>query len=111
MKFKDPSGKAQDQLLLATSEGIMRVVDDKLVPALPSAHALDNQTYLAIQSRKNPDRVFIGHGNGVGSMRWDGGRWVDEGRLPNTVYVSALTGRGFRRGSLGGWRQGSPPAH
>ncbi len=88
LKFKDPSGKAQDQLLLATSEGIMRVADDKLVPALPSVHALDNQTYLAIQSRKNPDRVFIGHGNGVGSMRWDGSRWVDEGRLPNTVYVA-----------------------
>ena len=88
LKFKDPSGKAQDQLLLATSDGIMRVADDKLFPALPSVHALDNQTYLAIQSRKNPDRVFIGHGNGVASMRWDGSKWIDEGRLPNTVYVA-----------------------
>ena len=49
---------------------------------------LDNQSYLAIQSRKNPDRVFIGHGDGVGSMRWDGSKWIDEGRLPNTVYVA-----------------------
>ena len=88
LKFKDHPGKTPDQLLLATSEGIMRVVDDKLVPALPSVHALDNQTYLAIQSRKNPDRVFIGHGDGVASMRWDGSKWIDEGRLPNTVYVA-----------------------
>ena len=88
LKFKDPSRRAQDQLLLATSEGIMRVVDDKLVPTLPSLHALDKQTYVAIQSRKNPDRVFIGHGDGVGSMRWDGSKWIDEGRLPNTVYVA-----------------------
>ena len=88
LKFKDHSGKTPDQLLLATSEGIMRVADDKLVPTLPSAHALDNQSYLAIQSRKNPDRVFIGHGDGVASMRWDGSKWIDEGRLPNTVYVA-----------------------
>jgi signal transduction histidine kinase/CheY-like chemotaxis protein len=88
LKFKDHSGKTPDQLLLATSEGVMNVVDDKLVPTLPSTHALDNQTYLAIQSRKNPDRVFIGHGDGVASMRWDGSKWIDEGRLPNTVYVA-----------------------
>ncbi|HEX3471782.1 MAG TPA: GAF domain-containing protein [Silvibacterium sp.] len=88
LKFKDPSGKGHDQLLLASSEGILRVVDDKLVPALPSLHVLDNQTYVAIQSRKNPDRVFIGHGDGVGSMRWDGSKWIDEGRLPNTIYVA-----------------------
>jgi signal transduction histidine kinase/CheY-like chemotaxis protein len=88
LKFKDPSGKTPDQLLLATSEGIMRVADDKLVPTLPSIHALDNQTYVAIQSRKDPARVFIGHGDGVASMRWDGSKWIDEGRLPNTVYVA-----------------------
>jgi ligand-binding sensor domain-containing protein len=88
LKFKDHSGKTPDQLLLATSEGILRVVDDKLVPTLPSVHVLDNQTYLAIQSRKNPDRVFIGHGDGVASMRWDGSKWLDEGRLPDTVYVA-----------------------
>ena len=34
--FKDRSGKTPDQLLVATSEGMMRVVGDQLVPALPS---------------------------------------------------------------------------
>jgi hypothetical protein len=32
--------------------------------------------------------MLIGHGDGVGSMRWDGKAWIDEGRLPNTVYGS-----------------------
>ena len=86
--FKDRSGKTPDQLLVATSEGMMRVTGDQLIPALPSLHSLNNQVYFAIQSRKDPNRVFIGHGDGVGSMRWDGGKWVDEGRLPNTVYVA-----------------------
>ena len=64
------------------------MVDNELVSTLPSVHILDRSTYLAIQSRKNPNRVFIGYGDGVGSMRWDGVKWIDEGRLPNTVYVA-----------------------
>ncbi len=86
--FKDRLGKTPDQLLVATSEGMMRVMGDQLIPALPSLHSLNNQAYFAIQSRKDPNRVFIGHGDGVGSMRWDGAKWIDEGRLPNTVYVA-----------------------
>jgi hypothetical protein len=31
-------------------------------------------------------RVFIGHGDGVGSTRWDGHTWIDEGRPPDTIY-------------------------
>ncbi len=88
LTFKDRSGKTPDQLLVATSEAVMRVVGDQLLPTLTSVHDLDRSAYLAIQSRKTPDRVFIGFGDGVGSMRWDGGKWIDEGRLPNTVYVS-----------------------
>ncbi len=84
--FKDPSGAAHDQLLASTSEGVMRVVGDKLVPALPLLYSLNEQTYTMRQSVKTPDRVFIGHGDDVGSMRWDGHQWIDEGRLPNTVF-------------------------
>jgi signal transduction histidine kinase/CheY-like chemotaxis protein len=84
--FKDPAGKAPDQLLAATSEGVMKVVGDNLVPALSTTHGPTEQTYLVAQSRKNPSRVFIGHADGLGSMRWDGRTWIDEGRLPNTIY-------------------------
>jgi signal transduction histidine kinase/CheY-like chemotaxis protein len=84
--FKDPSGKTPDQLLAATSVGVMNVVGDNFVPAMPAAHGLQEQTYQILQSRKNPNRVFIGHGDGLSSMRWDGRAWIDEGRLPNVVY-------------------------
>ncbi len=88
LAFKDPSRAGHDQLLASTSEGVMRVVGDKLVPALPSLYSLNEQTYTMRQSVKTPDRVFIGHGDDVGSMRWDGHQWIDEGRLPNTVFES-----------------------
>lgn len=86
--FKDPAGKTPDQLLAATSEGVMKVEGDALVPAMPALYGLNEQTYDVVQSRTNPSRVLIGHGDGVGSMRWDGKTWIDEGRLPNTVYES-----------------------
>jgi signal transduction histidine kinase/CheY-like chemotaxis protein len=84
--FKDPAGKAPDQLLVSTSEGVMKLQGDGLVPAMPAVHGLQEQTYTIAQSRKTPSRIFIGHSDGIGSMRWDGRQWLDEGRLPNTVY-------------------------
>jgi signal transduction histidine kinase/CheY-like chemotaxis protein len=86
MVFKDPAGKSPDQLLAATSEGVMKVQGDDLLPAMPAVHGLQEQTYTVLQSRTTPSRVFIGHSDGVSSMRWDGRQWLDEGRLPNTVY-------------------------
>src|SRR5207248_11167171 len=80
MVFKDAAGKTPDQLLAATSEGVMKVEGDTLVPAMPALYGLNEQTYDVVQSRSNPARVLIGHGDGVGSMRWDGKAWIDEGR-------------------------------
>ncbi|MBB5055498.1 signal transduction histidine kinase/DNA-binding response OmpR family regulator/ligand-binding sensor domain-containing protein [Granulicella aggregans] len=87
--FKDPQGKTPDQLLVATSEGVLRVEGDKLVRTTPAAEAAREQSYTIRQSVKRPDRVFIGHGDGVGSMRWDGHQWIDEGRLP-IVYEARV---------------------
>ena len=64
----------------------MKVQGDTLVPAMPALKGPTEQAYTLALSRKTPERVFIGHGNGVASMRWDGQKWVDEGRLPNTVF-------------------------
>jgi len=88
--FKDPSGKTPPQLLAATSDGILRLQGDALVPILPDLHGLQEQAYTATQSRKNPNRVYVGHGDGLSSIRWDGQKWIDEGRLPNSVYESRL---------------------
>jgi len=84
--FKDPADPNSEQLLAATSEGAMRMVGDQLVPAMQELHGLNEQTYTLSQSKKTPSRVYIGHSDGVQSMRWDGKKWIDEGRLPNTVY-------------------------
>jgi signal transduction histidine kinase/DNA-binding response OmpR family regulator len=84
--FHDPSGKSPDQLLAATSDGIMRVENDKLTPALPALRGPTDQTYTLLVSRKNPNRVFKGGNDGVASMLWDGQKWIDEGRPPNIVY-------------------------
>ena len=86
--FKDPTGKSPHQLLVATSEGVMKLQGDSLVPAMPAVHGLTEQTYVIDQSVKDPSRIFIGHSDGVGSMRWDGQKWIDEGRLPKTIYES-----------------------
>jgi signal transduction histidine kinase/CheY-like chemotaxis protein len=86
LPLKTEGGKAPDQLLVATSEGVLRVEGDALVPTVPALTSLNEQTYDIAQSRKNPDRVYVGHSDGVGSIRWDGHTWIDEGRLPNLVY-------------------------
>jgi len=84
--FQDPSGKSPDQLLAATSDGIMRIENDKMTPAIPALHGLTEQAYTLAISRKNPNRIFKGSNDGVSSMLWDGHKWTDEGRLPKTVY-------------------------
>ena len=84
--FKDPSGKTPDQLLVATSDGIMRLEGDALVPINPALRGPSEQAYFVDVSRKDPNRLLIGHGNGPASMRWDGQKWIDEGRLPGAIY-------------------------
>jgi signal transduction histidine kinase/CheY-like chemotaxis protein len=84
--FKDPAHADSEQLLVASSEGVVKMEGDALVPALPAEHGLHEQTYFVTQSAKYPSRVYIGHSDGVESMSWDGRAWKSEGRLPKVVY-------------------------
>jgi signal transduction histidine kinase/CheY-like chemotaxis protein/ligand-binding sensor domain-containing protein len=86
--FKDPTNKTPDQLLIATSEGVMKLDGDQIVPAMAGVEDLAEQTYTVVQSRLTPSRVFIGHADGIGSMRWDGQTWINEGRAPGVIYES-----------------------
>ncbi len=86
MVFHDPAPNGQEQLLAATSHGVMRVEGVKVTPALSGVFSLSEQAYEVKQSHKYPNRVFVGHGDGASSMRWEGGKWVDEGRVPNARY-------------------------
>jgi hypothetical protein len=83
--FKDAKG-GSEQLLAATSEGVMKLAGDSFVPATSGLHGLSEQTYVIVQSHKDPARIFVGHSDGVASIRWDGRSWIDEGRLPNLLY-------------------------
>jgi signal transduction histidine kinase/CheY-like chemotaxis protein len=84
--FKDPAGKAPEQLLVATSEGVMRVTGDEMVPIIPARHGLQEQMYFIGQSHVDPMRLLLGHSDGVESFHWTNGQWVEEGRLPGVIF-------------------------
>ncbi len=86
LDFKDPSHRTPDQLLVSTSLGPMRVEGDKLVPIAPELYGIRESTFVDYQSRKTPNRVYRGMPDGLASMRWDGQKWIDEGKLPGIVY-------------------------
>jgi signal transduction histidine kinase/CheY-like chemotaxis protein/ligand-binding sensor domain-containing protein len=88
--FKDPADHAPEQLLVATATGPMVLKGNRLVQATPALNGINQQSYYLVQSKKDPSRVLIGFGTGVGSMRWDGHGWKYEGRLPHVVYTTQL---------------------
>jgi signal transduction histidine kinase/DNA-binding response OmpR family regulator/ligand-binding sensor domain-containing protein/putative methionine-R-sulfoxide reductase with GAF domain len=90
--FRDPTGKSPDQLLAGMgggnmSSGVSRVDRDQVTP-LAGSESVSS----LFQSRKSPNRVFVGHHSGLSSQRWEGGKWIFEGRLANFVRrVNSMT--------------------
>lgn len=83
--FHDPTG-GSDQLLASTNNGVMTIQGDTIKPALPERNGPSDGAYDLIQSRKFPNRVYIGQVDCVSSMRWENGKWIDEGRANNTQW-------------------------
>ena len=80
-KFHDSSG-GRDQLLEAAGNGILRIDTDTVTPTLAKWSGKPDTLYAILQSRKYPNRVYGAHGVGAASsMRWEGGKWIDEGNL------------------------------
>jgi diguanylate cyclase (GGDEF)-like protein len=72
-----------DQLLTAGNEGVYAIQPDgstRQILKRRAGHALAAQPLLRL--RAEPSRVFIGFQDGIGTVRWDGRRWIDEGRIP-----------------------------
>ena len=86
LDYKDPSDKTPDQLLVSGSLGMLKIEGNKFVPSSSSMYGTKYQCYIAYQSHKNPERVFLGLFEGVASARWDGQKWTEEGTLPGVVY-------------------------
>jgi signal transduction histidine kinase/DNA-binding response OmpR family regulator len=91
LPIHDPSGRIPDQLLAGTSNGLVKIEGDTLSPAAAGLQGQGGGTSGLLESRKFPNRVFAGHFAGVSSLRWEGGKWIDEGLLPNfTSGTNAL---------------------
>jgi signal transduction histidine kinase/DNA-binding response OmpR family regulator len=84
--FKDPNPGGRPQLLAATSHGVMRIEGVTVSATLPGRSGSALGVYEIVQSRKSPNRLYIGQFDGVFSMRWEGGRWIDEGKVPDAPY-------------------------
>jgi signal transduction histidine kinase/CheY-like chemotaxis protein/ligand-binding sensor domain-containing protein len=82
LHFRDVAG-APEQLLLASDVGVMLVEGNGVKPAVAGLEGPREAVRFLLRSRKYPGRVYVSHANGLSSIRWDGTKWLDEGRLPN----------------------------
>ena len=81
MEFVDPDGKLPPQLLLTASDGLFLIEGTRARAIVPSPDRSFG-TFVLVQSRVDPHRVWVGLADGLASVRWDTGRWINEGRVP-----------------------------
>ncbi len=90
MEFVDPDGKVPPQLLLTASDGLFRIEGDAARAIVPSPDRSFG-TFVLEQSNIDPHRVWVGLADGLASVRWSNGQWVNEGRVPGvTEQVRSL---------------------
>ena len=81
MLFKDPDAGQAPQLLLSASDGLYRIIGDHAQPIVESLNRSFG-SFVTYQSRIDPHRVWVGLADGLASVRWTNGHWVNEGRVP-----------------------------
>jgi signal transduction histidine kinase/CheY-like chemotaxis protein len=79
-RFEDPAGTSP-QLLLSASDGLFRIEGDKAIPVVTSQNRSFG-AFVTHQSKIDPARVWVGLADGLASVRWTNGQWVNEGRVP-----------------------------
>jgi signal transduction histidine kinase/CheY-like chemotaxis protein/ligand-binding sensor domain-containing protein len=67
-----------NQLLIANSKGVYALEQQNATLIRPSELA----SKVLYQSPSEPQRVFVGLQDGLASMRFERGQWLDEGRVP-----------------------------
>ncbi len=79
-EFIDPEGKVGPQLLLAAGDG-MYLIDG--VTARPIVESFNRSfgAFVALVSVVDPHRVWVGLADGLASLRWTDGKWINEGRV------------------------------
>ncbi|BFI96726.1 MAG: hypothetical protein RSP_22360 [Rhodanobacter sp.] len=71
-----------DQLLVACDDGVFAGTGDSFQPVrLVRRNALSSAALSLWHSTTDPARVFVGYPDGVGTLRHEGHRWIDEGLI------------------------------
>jgi len=74
--------EVDDQLLVASSDGVFASAGDTFRQLLDTRPAALSTSALALRrSARDPARVFVGYQDGIGTLRREGDRWIDEGRI------------------------------
>ncbi len=74
--FQEPNDTSKHHLLVGTSSFLCEIKNDKI------EIIKNNSGFVAFElfiSRKNPSRIVMGTGKGVASVRFENGKFVDEG--------------------------------
>ncbi|MDP2318951.1 MAG: response regulator [Acidobacteriota bacterium] len=80
-QFVDPDGKTPIQLLLTASDGLYRIEGTRATPIVESLNRSFG-TFVIEVSKLDPHRIWVGLTDGVASLVWTNGKWVNEGRVP-----------------------------
>jgi PAS domain S-box-containing protein len=91
-RFSDYKGQCWDfniytapdgtkHLLLGTNDGVMEILssDYKFIWPKVTVFTMYSPSY-------NPDLIYFGLSNGLASVRYEDGKWIDEGRVPGLKY-------------------------
>src|SRR5262245_38277934 len=77
------------QLLVASSDGVFQIAGDRAIPVVLSVAGSYNAATLA-RFAGGPNRIWVGLFNGMTTLAWRNGKWVDEGRFGFTAQVRSL---------------------
>lgn len=89
-QFTDPDGASPSQLLVTASDGLYRIEGATARPIVESK-SRSFGTFVVKTSRIDPHRIWVGLADGLASLVWTRGQWVNEGRVPGiTEQVRSL---------------------
>jgi len=74
--------EVDNELLVASSDGVFALAGGTSRQLLDTHQSARSTTALSLRrSTRDPARVFVGYPDGIGTLRHEGGRWIDEGRI------------------------------
>jgi signal transduction histidine kinase/DNA-binding response OmpR family regulator len=76
-------------LVVAANSGIIQVTGNSLKPVLLNK-TTNTSFYTLAQSRQDANRIWVGAEDGLASIRWDAGHWVDEGLVAKASDVRSI---------------------